>query len=487
MTSEKLPASSGPVLASVIILTYNEEKNIGRCLDAVFRQRLPGDFEVIVVDSGSTDRTREIANAYPVRLFEIPRADFGHGRTRQWASERALGEYIVYLVADALPADEDWLHALIRPLTGDETVAGSYSRQVPRQGAHPVEESRIRDRTAGRGKRIVRQITKENPWVSLEPLERLELCDFDDVSACRRRSVLEKIPIPEVPWAEDLYWSRQVLQAGFKTAFEPDSTVIHSHGRGLAHDFRRGWLDQRVAEDLFGHIYFEGPRELFRKYLLLLGRRWKIIAQAGTGFIPKAMHIITLPAYLAAEVCGNYLASRKPRVESVSYDFIRKLGRARLEPSDAKARVMPTRFPAEGSPRPVLFSNPNSQVIFRVGVPERALLRFAAGINPRSWPMRRDPVRFSVEIDRERVWECEVAPAAPEEFLWHEAEIDLSEHAGRTVEINLATSAEDTDHAWSGWAEPRISRNELGFRDRVYNGILEWLTARLLETPLRHP
>ena len=44
-----------------------------------------------------------------VRLYTIPPGEFGHGRTRNFASGYATGDYIVYLSADAIPANENWL------------------------------------------------------------------------------------------------------------------------------------------------------------------------------------------------------------------------------------------------------------------------------------------------------------------------------------------------------------------------------------------
>src|SRR5205807_6709801 len=93
------------VETSVLILCKNEERRIGDCLDMVFAQKGAGEFEVVVIDSGSTDRTLEIVRRHPVRLFEIPASEFHHARTRNYAAEMARGRYLVYLTADAVPLD----------------------------------------------------------------------------------------------------------------------------------------------------------------------------------------------------------------------------------------------------------------------------------------------------------------------------------------------------------------------------------------------
>lgn len=477
----------GGIKVSVIILTYNEEKNIGPCLEAVFGQNYAKGFEVIVVDSGSTDDTLDIVKSFPARLLEIPRKDFSHGGTRQWAAEHAEGEYLAYLVADALPADKDWLSALIEPMENDESIAGTYSRQTARPGAHPVEEDRIKQRTAGGGEEIIRHIPNIEEYLGLKPADKLRISDFDDVSSCRRLSVLREIPIPDVAWAEDLFWSHQALKAGYKIAYAPGSRVIHSHDPGYLHAFRRGWLDQRATAELFGMIYFENATELFRKYFLLLYRRWGIILRSGHGVLKKLGYLLTQPLWLFLEVIGNFLASRRLREEAVHYDFRRRLSRARLYPPDASARVMRTWFTDSNGQRPVIFANPDARVTFNVRVPVDSFLRFGAGINPEAWPKRQGHVAFAVEIDGKRVWESSIGPMKPGSFTWQDAEIDLKEFSGKNIEISFITSADNTDHAWAGWAEPRVSSPALRSSDRLFNHMLELVSQRLSSSPLRHP
>src|SRR6266550_1246429 len=121
-------------MISILILTKNEALNIERCLDMVFRQEVKGEYEVVVVDSGSSDCTLEIAQRYPVRGYSIAPEEFHHARTRNFAASLAQGEFLVYLAADALPATTDWLHWLISNFS-DPDVAGVYGRHLPKEGS----------------------------------------------------------------------------------------------------------------------------------------------------------------------------------------------------------------------------------------------------------------------------------------------------------------------------------------------------------------
>src|SRR6266849_30215 len=101
---------------SVLIPTKNGAKDLEACLIAIFSQKGTRPFEVIVIDSGSTDATLEIARRYPVRIEHIPPETFHHARTRNYAAGLAKGEILVFLSQDAIPALDTWLAAFLSSL-----------------------------------------------------------------------------------------------------------------------------------------------------------------------------------------------------------------------------------------------------------------------------------------------------------------------------------------------------------------------------------
>ncbi|MPZ23592.1 MAG: glycosyltransferase [Dehalococcoidia bacterium] len=90
---------------SVVVCTYNGSRTLADCLEGVSRLNYP-DFEVIVVDDGSTDETPAIAGRYRVRL--ISTENRGLAGARNTGMEAATGEIIAYIDDDAWP-DPDWL------------------------------------------------------------------------------------------------------------------------------------------------------------------------------------------------------------------------------------------------------------------------------------------------------------------------------------------------------------------------------------------
>ena len=86
------------VILSVVIITHNEEANIGRTLASVQPLVADGKGEIIVVDSGSTDRTVEIAKSFGAKVFIEEWK--GYAAQKNSAIDKAAGDWILSLDAD---------------------------------------------------------------------------------------------------------------------------------------------------------------------------------------------------------------------------------------------------------------------------------------------------------------------------------------------------------------------------------------------------
>jgi glycosyltransferase involved in cell wall biosynthesis len=211
-------ANKESVNVSIIIPAKNEEENIGKCLEAVYNQEISYRIEVIVIDSGSSDRTLDIVKRYPtVQREQIQSREFGHGKTRNLGAEGSKGDYIVFLNADAIPIDKYWLNSLIAPLTKDKKIAGIYSRHIPKEGCYLY---------------MVRDIQKTMPGESMvrSQAKLLDFMIFSTVSCAIPREIWRKYPFKDdIIIAEDQEWAGRVLGQGLKIVYEPASRVYHSH------------------------------------------------------------------------------------------------------------------------------------------------------------------------------------------------------------------------------------------------------------------
>ena len=113
--------------SSVIIPTYNEEKDIRECLESLEKQTYK-NFEVIVVDDGSTDKTLEVIQneikrkRLKISLFKQKHQ--GPGAARNLGSKNAKGEILVFVDAD-MTFDKEYLKNLIKPILENSEIIGT--------------------------------------------------------------------------------------------------------------------------------------------------------------------------------------------------------------------------------------------------------------------------------------------------------------------------------------------------------------------------
>lgn len=237
---------------SVVIPTKNGQKYLDAVLKGVFSQKINAKFEVIVVDSGSTDKTLDIIAGYLIRLYRIDENEFNHGLTRNLGISKSKGKYIILITQDAIPYDCRWMEKLVNNLEYDERVAGAYSMQIPHKDARIMTQMRVnRFFTASKIKRVS-QIDRMEDYRNLTLRQKHLFCSFDNVSSCIRKTVWGKIPFPKTDFGEDIEWSKEVLERGYKIVYEPDSKVYHSHDLSIYDWYKRNLINFDKLSALFG-------------------------------------------------------------------------------------------------------------------------------------------------------------------------------------------------------------------------------------------
>lgn len=286
---------------SIVIRTKNEGKTIGRCLQMLYEQKTSYGFEVIVIDSGSTDDTLDICHKYPVITHEIPPSEFNFGRTLNLGAQLAQGKYVVALTAHAAPADRNWLEPLVSALEGDHTVAGAYSRHLANPGCHPFEAMELE-----RGFGATKMILDKPPAKARSLL-------FSNVSSCITKDVLIDVPFRELPYAEDRDWAKNVLDRGYSIAYVPQSMVFHSHNYGIR---RRCETHKKTG---YSFLIVDGDRVPVRrllKYLFLpkviqmCRQYYRAMRQQGLGGLYLLGWTLLCMAYSLVGDCGEFIGSR---------------------------------------------------------------------------------------------------------------------------------------------------------------------------------
>ncbi|MCZ7372227.1 MAG: glycosyltransferase [Candidatus Methanoperedens sp.] len=219
---------------SIIILTKNNGATIGDVLKQIKAQQIDDAYEIIILDSGSIDNTVEQISQYDVKFYTILPDDFGHGATRNMASEYASGGYMVYLSADAIPANDKWLKNLVEKLE-DEQIGATFGRQIPYENTPPMERFFI---------------SRNYPLTAKHPYSINDFninAFFSNVNSAIKRSVWKKMKFNEkLIISEDHDWAKRAYDHGYKIEYVPEAAVYHSHKYNLKQVFKR-YFDSGVS------------------------------------------------------------------------------------------------------------------------------------------------------------------------------------------------------------------------------------------------
>jgi 2-desacetyl-2-hydroxyethyl bacteriochlorophyllide A dehydrogenase len=209
---------------SIVIRTYNEERHLPALLKAIATQDL-GDCEVIVVDSGSIDSTRQIASRSAATLVRVRPEDFTFGHSLNVGMEAAKGATVAIASAHTLPVDNSWLRKLVAPLA-EERVAMVCGRQLGGPDSK-LGEAYDLARIFGTERR---QMTPANFF-------------GNNANAAIRRDLWKERPFDEsLPGLEDAEWARHWMVQGWKVLYEPSAAVYHFHDETweqVRHRYRR--------------------------------------------------------------------------------------------------------------------------------------------------------------------------------------------------------------------------------------------------------
>ncbi len=216
--------------ACIIIPTFNASRYLESLCESLEAQGIQKR-QVLVVDSSSTDNTRELVERAGFRLRRIPKEDFRHGATRQMASGLTNNDFIIFLTQDALPVGGDCFTKLLSAFE-DPEIAAAYGRQLARPDARPIEcHARLFN------------YPETSAVRSFADRARLgfRAAFFSNSFAAYRRSALDQVggfPTDAI-LCEDTSVAARLLLQDWKIAYQGDAEVLHSHHMTMRKEFCR--------------------------------------------------------------------------------------------------------------------------------------------------------------------------------------------------------------------------------------------------------
>jgi GT2 family glycosyltransferase len=225
-------------------------------------QRTPWPFELIIVDSSSTDGSVDRlvhADGPQLRVTTIAQPDFQHGRTRNLCASVAHGEFLAFLTQDALPTDEFWLYNFITVMERFPMVVGAFGRHLPWPNANPFTKRDITEHFDSllRYPLVLSRQTDRGRWDAKDPGWRQVLHYYSDNNSCMRKSAWVEHPYPEVDYGEDQVWADRIIKAGYEKLYVPSAAVYHSHDYTISEIAGRAEVEAYFFAREFGYKIYD--------------------------------------------------------------------------------------------------------------------------------------------------------------------------------------------------------------------------------------
>ncbi|MCA9581166.1 MAG: glycosyltransferase family 2 protein [Myxococcales bacterium] len=237
---------------TVVMRSKNSDWVIGQALAGLFSQDYK-NFELLVIDSGSTDRTLDLVRAYPHRLIEIQPEEYFPGPVLNRAVEATDSEIIVFQNSDGVPLATNTLRRLVAPFEEPE-VQATLARQLPRPDA---------DTWVRRDYSVSFPAKDETPpWITLSlPM------------AAVRRSAWDRHRFYDAAWgSEDTEWGQWAKDNHIRIAYVPDALIMHSHNYTLKQLYGRRFIEGEADAFIYGRK--EGLAKVLGRTVVSTARDW---------------------------------------------------------------------------------------------------------------------------------------------------------------------------------------------------------------------
>jgi rhamnosyltransferase len=231
---------------SIVIRAFNEENHISRLLDGISHQTLK-DVQVILVDSGSTDQTPQIARDRGIVVVSISPKDFTFGRSLNKGISFVKSPIIVIASAHVFPVYPDWLERLLEPFM-EPSIALVYGKQ---RGSDSSQFSEQQIFTHWYGE--MSKNPQDHPFCN-------------NANAAIRKSLWEQHHFDEkLPGLEDLEWAKWASENHHRIAYCAEAEIIHVHDESSKGIHNRYMREGMAFKQIYPHEQF-GVSDLLRLF-----------------------------------------------------------------------------------------------------------------------------------------------------------------------------------------------------------------------------
>lgn len=288
-------AASTPVV-SVILRTYNESRHLDELLTSLRSQDQDTfSLEVVLVDSGSTDGTLEIAARHAVKIVHIKKSDFTYGRSLNLGCAAAAGDIFTLISGHCIPTNSAWLKSLVKPLL-DGIASCTYGRQLARDTTKFSERQLF---------------SKYFPNYS-KIVQDGFFCN--NANAAITREVWCRFGYNEqLTGLEDMHLARQICESGGRIAYISEAAVFHIHDESWRQVRVRYEREALALQQILPNVHF-GLRDFIIYWVLA------VIGDAKIAFSEKCIlrETRSIILFRLMQYWGTYKGSRKHRIISAA-------------------------------------------------------------------------------------------------------------------------------------------------------------------------
>ncbi len=242
----------GPTLdikVSIVIPTLNAGPEFQLLLRKLRLQKAVREVEIVVVDSGSADNTIQWARQAGCKVVCILPAEFSHSYARNRGADEASGDYLLFMVQDAYPIGDYWLHGMLRYLWdhADQNVVAASCAEYSRSDSDMMYDAMVNTHYRFLGCLAYDRIGEHQGDDHMALRSQGQLSDVSCLIA-RERFMQYRY---RGDYAEDLDLGIRLIKDGYRVAMLASVKVIHSHNRPAYYYLKRTFVDVIFLVGLF--------------------------------------------------------------------------------------------------------------------------------------------------------------------------------------------------------------------------------------------